>query len=529
MIVKRNQFQDFFNISEEVSRVAGVTSDDRDRVLEVYQYILTRPLVNNAPLFVVMDLVLLLTYGEKTKFKTMAGVTEGIRKYETMFLAPLVMERGFREIQNITVEGGLTSGLVGRVCEILLKSFTEGLKVWDLNVDPSFVRDFIIAKPWKKVNTEEAQPKEEEAAQAEDQVSEFYTTCMAYIQDTMPQFNQKILDSVSWTALVTPEDIFEVSHWEKLDTEGKRIGVRQISTVTTSLGSVPLPRARIKEPFPESLVNTKDETTYPTGGLSGITNRGSMDNLVRSELVYISEKGSTEPSLFDVRFTENELLYYLRSDGKLRRKKRTIHIVMDLNNIHNDDTYSQKSPGYTEPFSVLAHGMIVRAIRDLIQAFSTDALNIIVHYDISQVRDLTPQKTKAKEEFGLLELSLAPEIIQKHVTLEVHDVGNPLNVGSFSEVGKGMLYALIFTFTKEAANFWVSKAKELDEARPPVRSTIIDVGQKSTQKKIDLNLPPIALPLEGLDYGHSDLLKIRAEVYQRILEGKAGLNYEASE
>ena len=52
----------------------------------------------------------------------------------------------------------------------------------------------------------------------------------------------------------------------------------------------------------------------------------------------------------------------------MRRRRRIIHFLLDLS-----PAFHFKSPGYDYPFSALAHGLIVRLVRDLFEAFDEDA------------------------------------------------------------------------------------------------------------------------------------------------------------
>jgi len=101
-----------------------------------------------------------------------------------------------------------------------------------------------------------------------------------------------------------------------------------------------------------------DGTTYPTGGFSGLTNQGTLENLLTSELAYMDDiSGSI--SLFDMRYVDGELLYYLRDEGTMRRRRRTIHFIIDP-----DDLHFYQYPGSPGQNGILAqalglHGSII--------------------------------------------------------------------------------------------------------------------------------------------------------------------------
>ena len=54
---------------------------------------------------------------------------------------------------------------------------------------------------------------------------------------------------------------------------------------------------------------------YPVGGISELSNRGNMENLLRSELLYTEV--DSEVDLFEVRYLERELLYYQRDSNQI--------------------------------------------------------------------------------------------------------------------------------------------------------------------------------------------------------------------
>jgi hypothetical protein len=523
MQIRRSEVSKWINDNWEISRVDISNDEDKARVISVYQYLLSRPGgVSYAPLFLVSDIVQMLTYGERVRMKPYQD-NRALKIYESSVLSPMLLEASFRDLQLMISEKISMNGLLDRATEIIIKAISKHVSgAWQFDVDPSSVRDYLLSKVWKAIpklednsGSQGGQEGQEGQEGLEDQ--EVPLAKMAdvdYVDPLMSKmdiFTTAIMDNILWRDLVTAGDIFEISAWEVLDTEAKRIGVRQISSVEGLLGRNPLPKAHIREPFPDSMVNTKDETTYPTGGLSGITNRGSMDNLVRSELVYIGEGGDDGgPSIFDVRFTENELLYYMRNDGRMRQKKRLLHVVVDLDGILEDDTYNQKSPGYTEPFSVMAHGIIVRTIRDILGIFSNDSLSVIIHYNATSIQPKNPLLEKVQGEFSLLKLSLSREINLGLVNIVLYDSTSTFNPEGFSEVGKGKIYCLAFTFTKQAASKWTNLCVDLQNGNPPVRTTLIDIGNKSAVKNNDILLPPIKLPIEGLPFGATSLQNVRA-------------------
>jgi hypothetical protein len=85
-------------------------------------------------------------------------------------------------------------------------------------------------------------------------------------------------------------------------------------------------RRRQQGPTPTHLAA---ESSYPIGGFSSITNSGSFENLVSSELMYMEPDAEDPVDLFVVRWAESELLFYTRDESVLVRRRRAVHVVLD--------------------------------------------------------------------------------------------------------------------------------------------------------------------------------------------------------
>ena len=57
-----------------------------------------------------------------------------------------------------------------------------------------------------------------------------------------------------------------------------------------------------------------DEDTYPVGGFTSISTRGSIESLLHSQLAYMET--DERPDLFDIKFLRDELLYYARDENQ---------------------------------------------------------------------------------------------------------------------------------------------------------------------------------------------------------------------
>lgn len=210
-------------------------------------------------------------------------------------------------------------------------------------------------------------------------------------------------------ALLGEVEMFELKHIDKLDTRERRLAARQLRRAELLLGEVDL--SAIGRPPEVAEVDTEleDEGTYPSGGLGGLSTRGSWENLVRSELVYMGEKG--EVDLFAIRMAENELLFYTRDGGTLRRRRRRVHLVLE-----RDDDLGVKFPEHPLPVDRLLEGLLASLIRDLLDAFEGDACRIEVHQ----------RGPGAEASAELLALRFAEEVDRGEVALEVVEDLDPV-------------------------------------------------------------------------------------------------------
>lgn len=127
--------------------------------------------------------------------------------------------------------------------------------------------------------------------------------------------------------LLHESDIFVLEHLDVLESLAQRIAMAHVLEAEQAIfDGIPRrpPRRRAAGTVSTAL---EEEDTYPVGGFSSLTNAGSLENLVTSELVYMDD--DPELDLFDVRFAEGELLYYTRDEATIVRRRRTIAFVLD--------------------------------------------------------------------------------------------------------------------------------------------------------------------------------------------------------
>jgi hypothetical protein len=181
---------------------------------------------------------------------------------------------------------------------------------------------------------------------------------------------ESLVTAVRRTAeILGPEDLFELEHGTALKELGERLALRQVLHAATTLEAA-LPRHRSRPPVRRQEVPTRilDEDTYPVGGFSSLSTRGSVESLLHSQLAFMEKE--ERPDLFDVKFLRDELLYYSRDENQFLRRRRTFVFALypDLTATRFKDAELPYQRG------VLLLALLIVAVRRLSEWLSTDAL-----------------------------------------------------------------------------------------------------------------------------------------------------------
>ena len=172
-----------------------------------------------------------------------------------------------------------------------------------------------------------------------------------------------------------PEDLFELEAGTALDDEGPRLARRQVLRAAVDL-EAGLPHHRLAPASRRHDVPTHilDEDTYPVGGFTSISNRGSIESLLHSQLAFMEPEGAERPDLFDVKFLRDELLYYARDENQFLRRRRTFVFVLE------PDLVMARFKDADLPYQriVLLLALVVVAVRKLSAWLNTDALSFQV-------------------------------------------------------------------------------------------------------------------------------------------------------
>jgi len=490
------------------------------------------------PFFLLMDLHLLLRNGYQTPFSSDQGYTDwseeerALRlRYENEILGRLLQESGIQEalelleIHKFNPNQVPTQQENGELSQALKNTATAYQERFDrllflctralakhfpkyVTLNPAFLRLFTIE------------------SQAAIDVDKHFENFMALVDtpDFYLQMLQEFLNNVTqkfqWSELIKEEDMFELQHWEVLDREALRIGCRQLLELERKLGEVDIRRVAIANEDSETESAFVDETHYPTGGLAGLTNRGSFENLVLSELVYM-ESGQ-DIDLFDVRYLEGELLYYMRDAGLLRRKRRTIHIIYDLG-----EAFQTKSRGYKYPFCTLFQGFGLRLVRDLFKVFEDDAVEIHFHYLYKKAKkkEVHPEIDILQPEMELMQLLLSDHI--QHQRVHFH-LRHEMDFEALKDPTR-KVYAIVFCEQKR--KFWLENLEKQKQERPPLLGLTVALSTskqlttagkktpkttKSSSKKSEprYNAALLQVPKEGLSF--AELVQLKDQIISEL-------------
>jgi hypothetical protein len=191
------------------------------------------------------------------------------------------------------------------------------------------------------------------------------------VQPLLVSLYEALVTAARRTAeVLAPEDVFELESGTALQDLGQRLALRQVLHVAVNLEAA-LPRHRVRPLARRMEVPTRilDEDTYPVGGFTSISNRGSVESLLHSQLAYMEPKAE-HPDLFDIKFLRDELLFYSRDENQFLRRRRTFVLVL------HPDLVASRFKDAELPYQrgVLLLALLVVVVRKLSEWLSTDAL-----------------------------------------------------------------------------------------------------------------------------------------------------------
>ncbi len=211
--------------------------------------------------------------------------------------------------------------------------------------------------------------------------------------------------------ILTESDVRALENRSALADPSQELAHEQIMEASNVLRRR-IPEHKVKPLATRQEVPTRvlDEDTYPVGGFASISNRGSIESLLHSQLAYMEPK--TRPDLFDIKYLRDELYYYSRDENQFLRRRRSFVFICypDLSQARfQDPDIADRELRYQRV--ILLTGLIHAAVQRLVQWLSQDAL---------QFEFVFPHEEGAfplRLEYELLEMLFREQIENKTVAL----------------------------------------------------------------------------------------------------------------
>lgn len=305
--------------------------------------------------------------------------------YENRFLNALRSDSKVRRLialiaQQTAGEPEKADDLVQRSLEIVFAGVRDARLASAPHVNPVHLRDLAALD-----TTQPGQAR----ARFEETRPEFFVQYLG-------EFVARQASVIDVPRLFKEEDFFELAHFDALDRPHRRLFARRVQELVTNAGPIDVARTRVRVESEEASTQVADEGTYPTGGIGEITTKGSIENLVRSELIYMDR--TAEVDLFALRWSEGDLLFYTRDAGSLHRKRRALVFAVDPAKMRIKD------PRHVTSLAVLAYSVIALTSDDLLDLFGGEGARI-------ELRVVSARPVDAdKEEAELFEMRLKEAI-----------------------------------------------------------------------------------------------------------------------
>jgi hypothetical protein len=284
-----------------------------------------------------------------------------------------------------------------------------------------------------------------------------------------------------------PEDLAEIGHWSAYRKSAQRLAGRRIMVHVGSFPKID-PRGVAVSEEQESETELPDSGYYPSGGFSELANRGALENLVPTELVYMGEDPfGDDPNpavdLFSLRVLEAETLYFARDSGQLRRTRRTVHVA-----VRPSDGLRVKLRWHSDPLVVMVYALCVRLSEDLAAIFPRDALRVELHL---LCRGGVEQE-RAEEDRELLRVLLRHEIARGVAAVNLH--GDDLDLRSLGERDRRVYGVAIQSGDRPPAGLPQTQPPRLGEGVRPPRLLTWQIGGAEPAEGLE---DRVAMPLEG--------------------------------
>ena len=183
-------------------------------------------------------------------------------------------------------------------------------------------------------------------------------------------FGEAIVKIRNTGELLGREDVFELEQGTALAEYGQRVALRQVLRTSAELEEdLPSQRPSVPPRKYSVATNIMEEDFYPIGGFTSISNKGTIESLLRSELAYL-EDSNERPDLFDIKYVRDELLYYSRDENQFLRRRLSFLFLFDANLV----TARFKDAELPVQRIILLMAFLVAAVQKLLGWLSDDAI-----------------------------------------------------------------------------------------------------------------------------------------------------------
>ncbi len=384
--------------------------------------ILLRDEICNPPFFIIFDLGHLLLWG--TNFPFQHSLTNHLPDeirlreiYENRILNFLLRHNKFRYIMELLENYRENKdAIITHTLSLLLKPLIDN-KLW--HIFPNYG------------NLPQLQQIYHTAFDIERKEFETLIGEENFFINLLEQFVNNFMEHIDPTLLFQEEDFFELEHIHLFSNKSIRKTNKYIKMVARKTGNYDKRYLHIHPEQNEIETELQYEGFYPEGGLSELTNRGSFENLVSSELIYLD--ASERIDWFVLRYLERELLFYKRDSGLLRKRRRNFNFILWEANF--------KPSNLPCKLSSLMKGFGLSLIENLFDLFSDDELHI--DYYILKYRE---------DNIETLQLLLANKIERNKVILKEYSQSQEDIKKLLEELNnKDLSYSNIFFFS--ASNY----------------------------------------------------------------------------
>jgi hypothetical protein len=350
---------------------------------------------DSVPFFFVYDLGLLLMEANKFQFRNYSetDVTKNTEEvnaqisrrvtYQNRILNRFLALPVFSELHDFVVESKNPKLQIAAILSYWLEPIKKS-NIESVQTSAQILRQ--LTSP--AITVEEARVAVEQLLEAPN-----------YFYDQLEEVI-RVMSETHLSNLIQPEDIFIIKNIEALSSDALRLSAKQVVGIEQQMGDVDHPPVHMRKEAPQAHVNLSDVGLYPQGGLDQLSNRGSIENLVRTELAYVDDKADID--MFTMRYLEGELLYYTRDEAQLLRRNRTTHISLEFGHAHHI-----KYPNHPTQMSILLRAMTARLIDDLFKLFANDSLKVILHiHDIRSSDAVELWKIRFKDQLTRSDMQL---------------------------------------------------------------------------------------------------------------------------